>query len=334
MELIPYVCTVCQECICAGDDTTLGSHRGKPLNRERGVALILALLVLSFLMILGGALLTTSTIDIWISDNYKTYTENLYVAEAGVDYGREILLKSAHTPSELLSAASGSDHQLSTSTDLSTLLASDDQPLIPSDPALRSTGQPLMNSSGDIVGYYYVWLHNDIADGLNSLVDSNQTLTLVSIASNWGTRKIIEATVQKGGFPDNANDSRLQNSAALQDLAARIAKSATDLYSLATIGDYGSPSNYKVAVVNGNVDLGPGTGYGILLTKGDVNVIGNFTWNGLILVIGSGSVHLNGHVGTINGGTFAGGMYTITDAAKIKLANQLFPYSPIAMQER
>src|SRR5262249_29593051 len=152
------------------------------------------------------------------------------------------------TPSELLSAAAGLDHQLSTATDLSTLLASDDQPLIPSDPAMRSTGQPLMDSSGAIVGYYYVWLHNDNADGLASLIDSNQTLTLVSIASNWGTRKIIEATIQKGGFPDNANDSRLQNSTGLQRLASSITRNATDLYSSATIGDYGSASNYRVAV--------------------------------------------------------------------------------------
>jgi hypothetical protein len=39
------------------------------VERNRGVALILALLVLSFLTVLGGAVLTTSTIDIWISDN-------------------------------------------------------------------------------------------------------------------------------------------------------------------------------------------------------------------------------------------------------------------------
>jgi hypothetical protein len=304
------------------------------LDKERGVALILALLVLSFLTILGGALLTTSTIDIWISDNYKTYTENLYLAEAGVDHGREVLLKSTHSPSELLSAAAGSDHHLSTATDLSTLLASDDQPLIPSDPALRSTGQPLMDSSGAVVGYYYVWLRNDNADGLASLIDTNQTLTLVSIASNWGTRKIIEATVQKGGFPDNPNDSRLQNSTALQGLVSSITRNATDVYSSATIADYGSPSSYKVAVVNGNVDLGPGTGYGILLVRGDVNVIGNFTWNGLILVIGSGTVQWNSHIGTINGGTLAGGTYTVTDAAQIRLANQSFPYTAIAIQER
>src|SRR3954468_10076835 len=56
-----------------------GRGQGAPVQQNRGVALILALLVLSFLTILGGALLTTSTIDIWISDNYKTYTQALYV---------------------------------------------------------------------------------------------------------------------------------------------------------------------------------------------------------------------------------------------------------------
>ena len=37
------------------------------MEQNRGIALILALLVLSFLTVVGGALLTTSTIDIWIS---------------------------------------------------------------------------------------------------------------------------------------------------------------------------------------------------------------------------------------------------------------------------
>lgn len=301
---------------------------------QRGVALILALLVLSFLTILGGALLTTSTIDIWISDNYKTSTENLYIAEAGIDNGREVLRTSTSTPSQLLAAAAGPDHQLSTATDLATLLASDDQPLIPADPSLRAAGQPLTGSTGEIVGYYYVWLRNDNADGMASTFDTNQTLTLVSTASNWGVRKVIEATVQKGGFPDNTGDSRLATSSGLQSLAARIAKNATNLYSTARIGDYGNPAQYKVAAVTGDATLGPGTGYGILLCQGNLNVAGNFTWNGLILVIGAGSVNWNGYTGAVNGGFFSGGVYNVTDTGQIRLANQPFPYTPIAIQER
>ena len=304
------------------------------MEHERGVALILALLVLSFLTILGGALLTTSTIDIWISDNYKTSTQNLYIAEAGIDYGREVLRTSNLTPSQLLAAAAGPDLQLSTATDLATLLATDDRPLIPSDPAMRSIGQPLFDSAGDIAGYYYVWLRNDNADGMTSISDSNQTLTLVSTASNWGLHKVIETTVQKGGFPDNVNDSRLQTATGLQKLAASITRNATDVFSTTSIGDYGNASQYKVAVVTGNAYLGPGTGYGILLCGGDLNVTGNFTWNGLVLVIGTGTVHWNGYSGTVNGGFYRGGVYTVNDVGQIKLANHSFPYSPIAIQER
>jgi hypothetical protein len=304
------------------------------LKDERGVALILALLVLSFLTIVGGALLTTSTIDTWISDNYKTSTENLYLAEAGVDHAREILRNATLTPSQLLVLAAGPDHILSTSSDLATLLTGDDQPLIPSDPLLRSTGQPLIDASGQIAGYYYVWLRNDNADGLASTIDSNRTLTVVSIASNWGTRKVIESTLQKGGFPDNINDSRLQTAAGLQSLAASITRNATDRYSTTSIGNYGSVSNYKVAVVSGNANLGPGTGFGILLCVGDLNITGNFTWNGLVLVIPPGTIHWNGFTGVINGGIFSAGVYNVTDPGQIKLANESFPYTTVANKER
>jgi hypothetical protein len=304
------------------------------VKRNRGVALILALLVLSFLTILGGALLTTSTIDIWISDNYKTYTQALYVAEAGVDAGRNILTTSGNSAAALLSIAAGPDHRLSTSTDLATLLASDDQPLIPSNAAMRSSGQPLLDATGEIAGYYYVWLRNDNADGMASINDTNQTLTLMCFGSNWGSKKAVEATVQKGAFPDNVADPRLYSSAGVQSLTASITRNATDLFSTATIRGYGSPANYRIAVVNGNTDLGPGTGYGILLARGNVNVTGDFVWNGLILIVGTGTLQMNGYAGTVNGGLFAGGLYTVSDPVQIRLANQSFPYTPIAIQER
>ena len=304
------------------------------MERNRGVALILALLVLSFLTILGGALLTTSTIDIWISDNYKTYTQALYVAEAGVDSGRYILSTATRPVSDLLLTAAGPDRSLSTATDLATLLASDDQPLIPADPAMRSSGQPLLDDAGDVAGYYSVWLRNDNADGMSSPVDSNQTVSLISFGSYWGSKKVIETIVQKGGFPDNNSDGRLQTSGGLQRLASAITRNATDQFTATTITDYGTPANYRVGVVNGNVNLGPGTGYGILLTRGNVNVAGDFIWNGLIVITGPGTLQWNGHSGTINGGLFGGGAYTVTNPVQIRLANQSFPYTPIATQER
>ena len=79
------------------------------MESNRGVALILALLVLSFLTLLGSAFVSTATIDIWISDNYKAATQNLYVAEAGIDQAREVLRVSEHAPTQLLTAAAGAD---------------------------------------------------------------------------------------------------------------------------------------------------------------------------------------------------------------------------------
>src|SRR5438067_12525577 len=58
---------------------------------QRGAALILAIMILSFLAVLGGALLTSATIDIWIADNFKTRLQSLYLAEQGIEQGREYL---------------------------------------------------------------------------------------------------------------------------------------------------------------------------------------------------------------------------------------------------
>lgn len=125
------------------------------MKSDGGIALMLALLVLSFLTAIGCAVLTTAAIDLWISDNYKSSTQNLYLAEAGIDQGREILRTSSSTPTQLLAAAAGRDGQLQTSADLATLLASDDQPLLPSNASLRLSGQPLIDSSGRTIGHFF-----------------------------------------------------------------------------------------------------------------------------------------------------------------------------------
>jgi hypothetical protein len=332
------------------------------MKSDQGIALILALLVLSFLTIVGSALVTTATIDIWISENFKSTTQNLYLAEAGIDQAREHLRTSVNTPTQLLTLAAGADGLLSTSTDLAALLASDDQPLIPKDPLLRSAGQPLIDNSGQTVGHYYVWLRNDNADGMAATTDNNDVLTLLSVGQIGNTRKVIEVTVQKGKFPslpgtDTRLDPRLTTVAGLESLAASISRNATDnIPYAAVIGNYGSPANYKVAVVNGDVDLGPGYGYGILLVRGAVRVRDTFTWNGLILIIGQGVLTWDsGKSGTVNGGVFIartraadGSLLTALgavtadlspaaifyDAAAIRAANHTFPYNPIAIKER
>jgi len=62
------------------------SPNGSPLDNERGVALIIVLLMLGLLTILGTTLFTASTTDIKIAGNYKTSLEGFYTAEAGMDF--------------------------------------------------------------------------------------------------------------------------------------------------------------------------------------------------------------------------------------------------------
>src|SRR5688572_11182429 len=117
------------------------------MTSQRGVALILALMVLAFLTVLGGALLTTTTIDIRVSDNFKTASQSLYLAEAGIERGRETLRTSLNSPAQLLATSAGFDALLGTA---------DDVPFV----------------SGDLGGRYEVWLHNDNADGATSGIDT------------------------------------------------------------------------------------------------------------------------------------------------------------------
>src|SRR5262249_41039490 len=157
------------------------------------------------------------------------------------------------------------------------LLTADDQPLIPS--------RELMPGQS---GSYEVWLRNDNAEGAASLTDRNEILTLVSQGQTGNTRKTIEVTVRKSGFPENETDPRLKTVAGLENLASSITRNATDIYAGSTMNSSGGPGDYRVVVVDGNLDLGPGAGYGLLLVRGELNIVGNLTWSGLILVIGQG----------------------------------------------
>ena len=177
------------------------SIRTTRLRSQSGLALITALLILSFLSIIGGALLGSTTVDVRIAYNYRTNTQLLFLAEAGIEAGREALRNSANTVDTDLVAAAGVDAVISTSLDLTTLLAADDQPWLPSAVALRATGETLNDTVGDVVGTYHVFLRNDVADGETTTADSNDVLTFVSIARIGDGIKTIEALVKRDAFP-------------------------------------------------------------------------------------------------------------------------------------
>jgi len=71
-----------------------------------------------------------------------------------------------------------------------------------------------------------------------------------------------------------------------------------------------SASNPATVVVNGNFALGPMTGYGLLIVTGNFTYSGNSGWDGIVLVIGSGTAQFLGNGGG-NGG-FNGAIFVAT----------------------
>jgi Tfp pilus assembly protein PilX len=57
------------------------------LDNERGVALVLVLMMLLLLSILGVTMLASSTSELKIAGNYRNNEEAFYVADAALDYG-------------------------------------------------------------------------------------------------------------------------------------------------------------------------------------------------------------------------------------------------------
>jgi hypothetical protein len=82
-----------------------------------------------------------------------------------------------------------------------------------------------------------------------------------------------------------------------------------------------SASNPKVIYVDGSFDLGPNTGYGILVVTGNFHYHGNSGWKGIILVVGDGTTTFDGQGG--GNGEFDGAIFVATTRDKngVQLSN-------------
>src|SRR5262245_29492652 len=66
---------------------------------QKGLGLVLALIVLAMLSLLVAAMLTAVSIEVRIGDNFRRETQLVYLAEAGIEEGREELQKATLVPS-------------------------------------------------------------------------------------------------------------------------------------------------------------------------------------------------------------------------------------------
>jgi hypothetical protein len=71
-----------------------------------------------------------------------------------------------------------------------------------------------------------------------------------------------------------------------------------------------SASNPKTIYVDGSFDLGPNTGYGLLVVTGNFHYHGNSGWKGIILVVGNGTTTFDGLGG--GNGEFDGAIFVAT----------------------
>lgn len=82
-----------------------------------------------------------------------------------------------------------------------------------------------------------------------------------------------------------------------------------------------SASNPQTIYVDGSFDLGPNTGYGLLVVTGNFHYHGNSSWNGIILVVGDGTTTFDGQGG--GSGQFDGAIFVATtrDVNGVQLNN-------------
>jgi hypothetical protein len=86
-----------------------------------------------------------------------------------------------------------------------------------------------------------------------------------------------------------------------------------------------SPTNPQIIYVDGNFDLGPNTGSGILVVTGNFTYTGNSGWNGIILVVGQGTTTFLGSGG--GNGQFNGAIFAAT--TRDSSGNQLSSFGTV-----
>ena len=153
----------------------------------------------------------------------------------------------------------------------------------------------------------------------------------------------------------------------MERIVEGILRHATDVYRPASgdavnLGPIGSPSDYRIVVVEGDGQFSHTSGYGLLLVRGELEMSGTVSWNGLILVIGQGVMRASERTAAgISGAVFltrtraddrtpqsagnaagergpvtfdlAGGLDRSRKRGEIERANQRFPYVPTRYRE-
>lgn len=125
-------------------------------------------------------------------------------------------------------------------------------------------------------------------------VNSADSLVAVSggLAANQEDNVTGEGGSQShGSYANNGNIT----AAYLQSVANQLLPAATSIAPGSNSNSYGSASAPGVFKATSDVKLlGEGHGYGILIVTANFEMAGNYTWEGLILVVGAGTAGITG----------------------------------------
>lgn len=166
------------------------------IQNEKGIVLVIALIMLCMMTIIGTAVSNTSTVETMISGVEKEQREAFYVAEAGIDHAKG-LLQSLFIPRNALNIAAGNTPDWDFALDGS-------EPDI--DPATDSNfegGTVWINDGAMGEGYRYtvtVWDNKDIGNnspaGPDEKDDGDGIIYLRSVASGpHGESVAVEVSV-------------------------------------------------------------------------------------------------------------------------------------------
>jgi len=298
----------------------------------------MAMLVLLLLSLLAGSLLTASILEIRIADNYQVADQVAFLAQSGIEDGRNALNRGVIVPSAT-------------------------SPFI--------DNKRLVDHSGREAGRYSVFLTRMEPLTLRSIASLGTARRSVETrVIKSGFPRLSQALTLAESFIAPSADPRMQalkTPAGLERLVRGIRRNATEVLkpvagSAAILSSVGSVTNYRVVVVDGDCVFGNASGFGLLLVRGSLTLHGAFSWNGLILVIGKGALGVTeASVGGVEGGVFlartredsesefevlpavlGASTFTVGEHADFAVnwnadewdrANATFPYVPVSYRE-
>lgn len=170
----------------------------KKVNDEKGMVLVVVIMLLTALVIIGFAAINMTNTDMKISANYRSGSQALYIAEAGLENARDQLrinIAGGSTMSQLLAARVGTNGVLSNSNEVANFYSGG---------GFVSDDIPYITNTTFGAGTYRVYLTNAAPESVTSTTDADDRVTLTSIGrvTSDNSMAVAQIIVQPFNLPN------------------------------------------------------------------------------------------------------------------------------------